>query len=167
MRIVAVGIVLLGQIFLSLTVAVAVLRFRLYDLDVIVNRTLVYTLLTGALALVYLVTIVILQSLFAAQGEVATVLSTLAVATAFTPLRQRIQDIIDRRFYRSKYDAAMTLSRFAITARDEVDLQTITGALTDVVAETMQPAHVSLWLAPGTDSGGEGSAGHRRHWRER
>lgn len=160
MRVIAVGIILLGQIFLCLTVAVAILRFRLYDLDVIVNRTLVYTLLTGALILVYLITIIILQSFLPARGEIATVLSTLAVATAFTPLRRRIQRLIDRRFYRSKYDAARTLAKFAVTARDEVDLQTIAGELTGAVSKTMQPAHVSLWLAPMAESAG-GEVGER------
>ena len=158
LRIVGVAGILLGEIFFGLSVAIAILRYRLYDIDLIINRTLVYTVLTGGMVLIYLITIVVLQSLLPVRSEVATVLSTLAVATAFTPLRRRIQTIIDRHFYRRKYNAALTLSRFAHIARDEVDMQILTSALAGAVAETMQPTHVSLWLAP-TDYAG---AGERR-----
>lgn len=147
-RIIAVAVVLLGQIFFSLTVTIAILRYRLYDIDVIINRTLVYGLLTGALVTIYFVTIVVLQSLLPIYSEVATVLSTLVVASAFAPLRRRIQALIDRRFYRRKYDAVRTLSRFAVTARDEVNLQVISDELVTAIVETVQPVHVSLWLSP-------------------
>jgi hypothetical protein len=151
-RLIGVGVVLCGQIFLSFTIAVAVLRYRLYDIDLLINRTLVYTLLTSALILIYSVTIVVLQSLLPVQSQIATVLSTLAVATAFSPLRRRIQTLIDRRFYRQKYDAARTLARFAIAARDEVDLDALSSKLTGAIVDTLQPAHFSLWLLPTSET---------------
>jgi hypothetical protein len=131
------------------TLAVAILRSRLWDIDVIINRALVYGTLSGTLALLYFGAIVGLQ--FVMHGltegnQVALVISTLAIAALFQPLRRRIQVGIDRRFYRHKYDAAHILNAFSATLRNEVDLNTLTEQLIGVVEETMQPTHVSLWL---------------------
>jgi hypothetical protein len=137
---------------------IAILKYRLYDTDLIVNRTLVYGSLTLVLALMYFCGIVILQRLFVAltgqQSTVAVVASTLLIAALFTPLRRRIQSFIDRRFYRNKYDARKTLAAFSAKLRDETDLDALSGDLIAVVRETMQPAHVSLWLRPETSSKG-------------
>jgi hypothetical protein len=132
--------------------AVAILRYRLFDLDIIIRRTLVYGLLTALLALVYFGSVVALQSVFAAltgeRSTLAVVLSTLIIAALFSPLRGRLQAIIDRRFFRRKYDAAQALGGFAAAARDEVDLDQLAAALLQVVNETVQPASARLWLAP-------------------
>lgn len=132
--------------------AIAVLRYQLFDIDVIIRRTLVYSTLTATLALVYYCGIVVLQSAFAAFGggrsELATVVSTLTIAALFFPLRSRIQNFIDRRFYRQKYDAQKVLAEFATAARDETDLGALTARLVEVVDETMQPETVSVWLNP-------------------
>jgi hypothetical protein len=131
-------------------------RYRLYEIDTLINRTLVYALLTVILGAVYFGSVVLLQRLFVAlTGEKSTfaiVGSTLAVAALFNPLRRRIQSFIDRRFYRSKYDARKTLEAFSAKLRDETDLDALSGDLVGVVRETMQPAHVSLWLRPDTES---------------
>jgi len=135
---------------LPLTLGVAMFRYRLWDIDVIINRTLVYGALTALLVGIYLSSVVLLDALlqpFIGQGnDLAVVASTLLIAALFMPLRRRIQAVIDRRFYRRKYDAARTLEAFSRTARDEVDLDSLTGRLVEVVDETMQPAHVGLWL---------------------
>jgi hypothetical protein len=130
------------------SMAIAILRYRLYSIDVIINRTLVYGALTGTLALVYFGSIVLLQRILPAQTQLATVLSTLAVAALFAPLRRRIQRDIDRLFYRSKYNAEQTLAAFNATAREEVDLNRLSESLLAIVDETMQPALVSLWIRP-------------------
>ena len=134
-----------------IAIGVAVLRYRLYDIDVVIRKTLVYTILTILLALVYFGVVVVLQDLLSRlagveQSTLAVVVSTLVIAALFTPLRRRIQDGIDRRFYRKKYDAQQVLAQFALTARDETDLDTLTGELAQVVQETLQPEQVSIWL---------------------
>jgi hypothetical protein len=131
-------------------IAVAIFRYRLYDIDVIINRALVYGVLSASLALVYIGGVVGLQGLlsplFGEGNQFAVVASTLAIAALFNPLRRRIQSFIDRRFYRHKYDAQKTLESFGVRLRQETDLDTLGGDLVSVVRETMQPEHVALWL---------------------
>jgi hypothetical protein len=140
---------------------IAILRYRLYDIDRIINRTLVYGSLTLMLALLYFGGVTVTQALFTAltgqeeQPQLAIVVSTLLIAALFTPLRRHIQSFIDRSFYRRKYDAAKTLEEFSMKLRDETDLKTLSDDLVGVVRETMQPAHVSLWLRPDTPRKGE------------
>ncbi|MFN8487237.1 MAG: hypothetical protein U0350_06565 [Caldilineaceae bacterium] len=143
---------------MAVAVGLAILQHQLFDIDIIIRRTLVYTLLTGLLGLIYFSCVVILQGLVrpftgADQSPVATASSTLAIIVLFAPLRHRIQALIDRRFYRRKYDAEQVLATFGETVRNETDLDHLTSALLTVVQETMQPTHVSLWLGkPANDA---------------
>jgi hypothetical protein len=137
---------------IPVAVGIAVLRYRLYDIDLIINRTLVYGSLTATLIALYFGGIVVLQRLFVLltgqQSTLAVVASTLLIAALFNPLRRRIQSFIDRRFYRRKYDARKTLEAFTAKLRDETDFDALNAELVGVVNETIQPAHVSLWLRP-------------------
>jgi hypothetical protein len=144
------GALALLILLFPISMVISIMRYRLWDVDLIIRRTLIYTVLTATLALVYFGAVVLLQSLIhgltGQDSALAIVLSTLAIAALFAPLRRRIQGFFDRRFYRRNYDAAQALARFANSARDEVDLDALAGELTGVVRETMQPEHVSLWL---------------------
>jgi hypothetical protein len=139
---------------LFLAAGVAILRYRLYDIDTLINRTLVYGVLTVTLALIYFGGVATTQTIFRAltgqehQPQLAIVVSTLVIAAIFNPLRHRIQSFIDRRFYRRKYDAAKTLEAFSTRLRDETDLETLNNDVVGVVREAIQPTHVSLWLRP-------------------
>jgi hypothetical protein len=148
----ALAQVLTGLSFLALPIAVciAILRYRLYDIDLIINRTLVYGVLTALLAVTYFFIVVAMQNAIpgADDSDLTIAGSTLAVAALFRPLRARIQSFIDRRFYRRKVDARRTLESFAARLRDEVDLDQLSSSLVAVVQETMQPAHASVWMPP-------------------
>ena len=140
----------LALLVVPVAITISVLRYQLFDIDILINRALVYTALTATLLLVYLGSVIVLQqgfrALTGASSLLAVVASTLAITTLFNPLRRRFQALIDRRFYRGKYDAARTLQAFSATMRDEVDLSKLTDDLLAVVAETMQPTQISLWL---------------------
>jgi len=143
---------------LPVTMAIAILRYRLWDIDLVIRRTLVYFVLTGVLGMIYFGSVIGLQSLLGGlTGEeqpLVIVASTLLIAALFAPVRSRAQLLIDRAFYRRKYDAAKTLADFAASARDETDLERLSDRLTGVVDVTMRPAHVGLWLRSPAASGG-------------
>jgi hypothetical protein len=140
----------IAVVMIPISVGVAILRYRLFDIDIIIRKTVQYGVLTAVLGLVYYGSILLLQGLFTRvtgqESAVALVLSTLLVAALFNPLRQRVQAFIDRRFYRQKYDAQQVLAQFAQTARDEVDMEALQTELLRVVQETMQPQTITLWL---------------------
>jgi len=146
----------LGLVLIAFPTAIgiAILRYRLYEIDLVVNRALVYGPLTVTLVALYFGGIVLLQRVFVLltgqQSTLAVVASTLLIAALFNPVRRRFQSFIDRRFYRRKYDARKTLEAFSVKLRDETDLEALNQELVGVVRETMQPAHVSLWLHPAT-----------------
>jgi threonine/homoserine efflux transporter RhtA len=139
---------------IPISIGIAILKYRLYDIDLIINRTLVYGTLTATLALVYFGVVTATQALFRTLTgqeqlpQLVIVASTLVIAALFNPVRRRIQSFIDRRFYRSKYDARKTLEAFSTKLRDETDLEALNNDLVGVVRETMQPTHVSVWLRP-------------------
>ena len=142
---------MLFVVALPVTMAIAISRYRLWEIDLVVRRTLQYGLLTGVLVLIYYGSVITLQAgvrAMTGQGDspIITVLTTLAIAALFNPLRRRVQEFIDRRFYRKKYDAEQALAQFAAIARDEVDMDKLSTALLGVVEETMQPETLSLWL---------------------
>jgi hypothetical protein len=153
----------LSYVGVPVAVGFAVLRYRLYDIDVIINRTLVYGTLTVSLALIYLGGVAATEALFRAltgqqqQPHLAIVISTLVIAALFNPLRRRIQSFMDRRFYRRKYDAAKTLETFSAKLKDETDRDALRDDLVGVVRDNMQPARVSLWLRPDSSAKGRGS----------
>ena len=149
-----VSLATLGFAGVPIAIGLSVLKYRLYDIDVVINLTLVYGSLTAMLVAVYFGGVATTQTILRAltgqtdQPQLAIVISTLVIAALFNPLRRRIQSFIDRRFYRSKYDARKTLEAFSLRLRDETDLETLNNDLAGVIRETMQPAHVSLWLRP-------------------
>jgi hypothetical protein len=149
-------LVAVGGLSGPIAIGIAILRYRLYDIDLLINRTLVYGSLSAILIALYFGGIVMMQRVFVLltgqQSTLAVVASTLLIAALFSPLRGRIQSFIDRRFYRRKYDARKTLEAFSATLRDETYLQALNNELIGVVRETMQPAHVSLWLRSDTAS---------------
>jgi hypothetical protein len=142
----------IGLAALPVSIAVGILRYRLYEIDVIIRKTLVYAALAGTLAVLYLGGISLidraLQAVTGQSGALAVTVSTLAVAAAFQPLRTRIQRGVDHRFYRAKYDAAHTLEEFAGRLRDQIELDALAADVIGVVRLTVQPRHVSLWLRP-------------------
>jgi hypothetical protein len=152
-------LVAVGGLGGPIAIGIAILRYRLYEIDTLINRTLVYGSLTAALVALYFEGIVVLQRLFVLltgeQSTLAVVASTLLIAALFNPLRRRIQSFIDRCFYRRKYDARKTLEAFSAKLRDETDLEALNSELIGVVRETMQPSHISLWQRPDTPTWGE------------
>jgi hypothetical protein len=142
----------LSYLIVPVAIGIALLRYRLWDIDVLINRTLVYGMVTATLLATYLVLVLggqyLVSSLLGPGNGILLVVSTLVVALLFQPLRQRVQDLVDRRFYRRKYDAAQVVARFGDTLRQEVGLTELSGLLLGVVQETMQPTSVSLWLSP-------------------
>jgi MFS family permease len=149
---VAQTVSLLSFVLIPVSIVFAVLRYRLYEIDVIIRRTLVYAVLVAVLAALYLggVTVVggLLRTVTGGSGAIGVTVSTLAVAAAFQPVRARVQRAVDRRFYRRRYDAARTLESFSGRLREQVDIETVSGEVLDVVRHTLQPAHASLWLRP-------------------
>ncbi len=155
------SVAVLGFAGVPVAIGFAVLKYRLYDIDVVINRTLVYGSLTAMLVALYFGSVAATQTILRAltgqteQPQLAVVVSTLVIAALFNPLRRRVQSFIDRRFYRRKYDARKTLEAFSARLREETDLETLNNDLAGVIRETMQPAHVSLWLRPDKPPKGE------------
>jgi hypothetical protein len=153
---------------IPISMGIAILRYRLYEIDLIINRTLVYGALTVLLAVVYFGGVTATQAIFRTltgqeqQPQLAVVVSTLVIAALFSPLRRRIQAFIDRRFYRSKYDARKTLEAFSVKLRDDTDLDALSDDLVGVVRETMQPTHIYLWLRPNPAPKGDQGSGEPR-----
>ena len=145
-----IGIFFIGLAGLAVGSGIAIYRYRLWDIDIIIRRTLIFGVLTTTLALIYLLSVVVFgqvfQKLIGQRSSLAIVLSTLAIVALFTPLRRRIQDIIDRRFYRRKYDSEKVLGDFSANLRNEVELERLTTSMVAVIQETIQPEHLSLWL---------------------
>jgi len=162
------NLLMVGYAGIPVAIGIAILKYRLYDIDIIINRALVYGTLTVMLAAVYLGGVTATQALFRTltgqeqQSQLAVVTSTLAIAALFNPLRRRIQSFIDRRFYRSKYDARKTLEGFSAKLRDETDLDSLNAELMTVVRETVQPERASLWLHPNVLSPGHDEPSQRR-----
>jgi len=152
---------IVGVMSIPVSMGIAILRYRLYDIDLLINRTLVYGLLTATLALVYFGSVTATQALLRTLTsqeqlpQLVVVGSTLVIAALFNPLRRRIQSFIDRSFYRRKYNARKTLEAYSATLREETDLEALSGDLVGVVRETMQPEYVSLWLRRDTVSKGD------------
>jgi hypothetical protein len=151
----------LGVLGIPISIGIAILRYRLYEIDTLINRTLVYGALTVLLAVVYFGGVTATEAILGAftgqqqQSQIAIVVSTLVIAASFNPLRRRIQSFIDRRFYRRKYDARKTLEAFSAKLREETDLEALNAELIGVVRETMQPSHITLWQHPDTPTRGE------------
>jgi hypothetical protein len=142
------GVLYSAVLCVPVAVAVAVLRYRLWDLDRLISRTVTYALVTGLLVLPYLLILPAATRLAAGSGNLAVAAVTLAAAAAFSPLRRRVQDLVDRRFNRRRYDAARTVQTFAVRLRDQVDLEALRAELLGVVEQTVQPTQASLWLRP-------------------
>ena len=154
-------LLIFSLLFLVMSISIAILRYRLYDIDIIIRRTLQYALLTGILLLVFLGGVVILQAVFlrvtgSRDSPLVTVISTLLIAAIFNPVRARTQNWIDRRFYRTKYDGEKALTEFAEITRDQVDLDHLAESLLDLSQGTIQPQHVSLWLSEPQRGSGSG-----------
>jgi hypothetical protein len=153
MQMVGLTLITAYLLLFPISFAIAILRYRLWDIDILIRRTLAYSLLTALLALIYIASVLLLQNLFNTltgenQPETVTILSTLAIAALFSPLRHRVQNGIDRRFYRQKYDMEKTLAEFSGSLRDEVELDTFNTRLLAIVEKTMQPECVLLWIRP-------------------
>jgi hypothetical protein len=138
----------LSSALLAISLGISILRYRLWDIDVIIRRTLIYGLLTGTLTLIYFALVIVSQVIFPAGSQAAIIASTLAIAGLFTPVRRRIQRSIDRRFYRNKYDAERALAAFSTLLRELVDPDELVNRLANVADETMHPESISLWLKP-------------------